>query len=308
VDNLRKILKKINTKGELHFNEPMSSHTTYKTGGPAEIYYAPSDRDELKLLMSAAEQAGLRPFILGGGANLLVSDRGIKGLVIDVKNFNSISITPDGIASCGAGVIVDRAAEAALDSGFCGLDSFYGMPGTIGGAVWMNARCYGRSISDILISVDYLDEACILQRMDAQQNKFEYKKTPFQTMNTVILNAEFRLESGDKDLISRNMSENHADRKKKGHYSGPSAGSVFKNNRAFGKPSGAIIDSLGQRGTTVGGAKISDEHANIFINTGNATSTDIYRLIMQTKKRVKEAYGFELEPEVQMIGDFTDII
>lgn len=307
MDNLRNILKKINTKGELHFNEPMSAHTTFETGGPAEIYCAPADISELRAILDAARKCGTKPFILGGGANLLVSDRGIPGVVIDIKHFDAVNFSPDGIAVCGAGTVVDRAAEAALEAGFSGFDSFYGMPGTIGGAVWMNARCYGRSISDIIRSVDYLNDDG-LQTLTMQESDFEYKKSPFQSMDGIIITAVFQLAAQEKDIIAANMNSNRGDREMKGHYAGPSAGSVFKNNRAFGKPSGTIIDSLSLRGSSVGGAKISDQHANIFINSGNAKSADIYTLIMQTQKTVKETYGFELEPEVQLIGDFTGII
>ena len=291
-------------KDGLRFNEPMSKHTTFETGGPAEIYCAPSDSEELADVLLAVRQASAACFILGGGANLLVSDKGIPGLVIDMKNFSSNNISPDGLASLGSGLIVDRAAEAALEAGFSGLDSFYGMPGTIGGAVWMNARCYGRSVSDILISVDYLDADLSFKSMDINPGVFDYKKSPFQEMNAVILNAVFKLEPDNRQDIKNRMAEHKKDREDKGHYAGPSAGSVFKNNRDFGKPSGAIIDSLGLRGTAIGGAKISDQHANIFINTGNATSSDIHALISLTVEKVREAYGITLEPEVQFIGLF----
>ena len=292
-------------KDGLRFNEPMSAHTSFKTGGPAGIYCSPADSSELAAVLGAARDSSYGFFILGGGANLLVSDKGIPGLVIDMKNFSGMDISPDGIASLGAGAIVDNAAEYARDAGFSGLDSFYGMPGSIGGAVWMNARCYGRSVSDILVSVDYLDSNLLPQTLEPETGDFDYKISPFQGMEAVITKARFRLEAEEQDSITERMNSNRSDRESKGHYSGPSAGSVFKNNRAFGKPSGAIIDSLGLRGYSVGGAKISDSHANIFINTGTATSSDIYTLIMQTIEKVREAYGITLEPEVQLIGDFS---
>ena len=304
MDNLRNIFKKINMKGQLDFNEPMSLHTTYKTGGPADIFCTPADTEEFVLILEAAENSGISHFILGGGANILVSDHGFRGIVIDTGNLNSINIGSDGQLICGSGTIVDRAAEFALKAGLQGFDSFYGMPGTVGGAVWMNARCYGRSISDIIADVTYLDEGHQLQTIKAEDINFGYKKTPFQELDCVILEASFLLEPGNPEDIKSNMMMNKSDRENKGHYSGPSAGSVFKNNRSFGKPSGAIIDSLNLRGTTVGGAKISEHHANIFINQKDATSSDILALIRLTQKKVMEAYGFALEPEVQLIGKF----
>ncbi|MDC7227442.1 MAG: UDP-N-acetylmuramate dehydrogenase [Spirochaetales bacterium] len=306
--NLRNILKKINIKGELLFNEPMSGHTTYETGGPAEIFCVPADTRELIEVLEAANRCASDYFILGGGANLLVSDKGIPGLVIDIKHFDGINIADDGRASFGSGLIVDSAAEAALEAGFSGFDSFYGMPGTVGGAVWMNARCYGRSISDILASVTYLNESHSIRTMTPQEGDFDYKISPFQNGDSVILEAEFRLIKCSREIIRKEMDKNRSDREAKGHYAGPSAGSVFKNNRAFGKPSGAIIDSLNLRGTEIGGAKISDHHANIFINKGNATSADIYRLINFVQTKVRDELGFELEPEIRMVGDFSDLL
>lgn len=308
MDNLRKILKRINMNGQLHYNEPMSQHTTFETGGPADIFYAPADADELKTVLEAARKTGTPHYIIGGGANLLVSDRGLRGIVIDTRALNTIINTAGGSFICGAGAVMDKAAEAALESGRSGFDSFYGMPGTIGGAVWMNARCYGKSISDLIVSVKYLDSNLKLQTLKKSEMQFEYKKSVFQNKDWIILNTEFFLEPGDKKLIRENMQNNRIDRQNKGHYAGPSAGSVFKNNRAFGKPSGEIIDSLGLRGTSVGGAVISEQHANIFLNTGNATSADIFKLIKLTAEKVKTAYGWELETEVQLIGDFTDRI
>jgi len=306
VDNLRNILKKINIKGELRFDESMSMHTTFETGGPADIYTAPADEDELLALVKAVRSAGIPAFILGGGANLLVSDLGIRGAVIDMKNLSAIKID-DGNFICQAGAPVDSACEAALEAGLGGLDAFYGMPGTIGGAVWMNARCYGISVSDIIRSVKYADSSfnCITRSFAADD--FSYKLSPFQGGDSIILEAVFSLPPKDRKEIKAIMHSNREDRRAKGHYSGPSAGSVFKNNRDFGKPSGVIIDSLGMRGTKIGKAKISDGHANIFINTGGASSEDIYRLIKLTIDRVSSAYGYLLEPEVQLIGDFSYI-
>jgi len=293
--------------GELHFNEPMSSHTTFKTGGPADILAKPADMNELKTILSAAgcaEDMDSSVFILGGGANLLVSDEGIRGLVIDMTNLKTIKAESGEILCCGAGATVDEAAEAAYAEGLGGLDAFYGMPGTIGGGVWMNARCYGTSFSDILKAVTYIDEKNILKTMNISPDNFDYKKSPFQKMKSVIIEATFRLNRDNPERIRLNMDNNKKDREKKGHFAAPCAGSVFKNNRSFGEPSGAIIDSLGLRGKSVGGAKISDRHANIIINTGTASSTDIFELINLVKSEVKKAYNFTLEPEIQFIGNF----
>lgn len=308
MDNLRNKLKKINMNGELHFNEPMSGHTTFKTGGPADIFVKPAGPGELNAVLNAVKTSGepeLPLFILGGGANLLVADEGIRGIVIDMGNIDDISTGADGLLICGAGATVDAAAEAAYSASLSGMDSFYGMPGTIGGGIWMNARCYGRSFSDILKSVTFINDAGVLKTIETSPEDFGYKQSPFQQMQSVIVEAAFRLEQANAEQIRTCMKNNREDREKKGHYAAPCAGSVFKNNRAFGDPSGTIIDSLGLRGKKIGGAAISDQHANIIINCGNAKSIDIYELINYTRAEVLDAYGWELEPEIQLIGNFS---
>ena len=279
-----------------------------KQAVPADIFCSPADTGELITVLEAARKTRTPSYIIGGGANLLVSDKGLRGIVIDTGSLNGISNPADGVFRFGAGVAMDKAAEAALEAGKCGFDSFYGMPGTVGGAVWMNARCYGRSISDIIVSAKYLDPDLKVKTVKNMEMEFEYKKSVFQNKDWIILEAEFMLESGDKEQIRTNMLNNRRDRENKGHFAGPSAGSVFKNNRTFGRPTGEIIDSLGLRGTSVGAAVISDRHANIFLNSGGASSADILKLIMLTEEKVKAAYGWELEPEVQLLGDFQDIL
>ena len=304
MDNLRNKLKKINITGRIAFNEPMKLHTTFKTGGPADIFCSPADSSDILNIVKFAVDNSVPYFIIGGGANILVSDSGLRGIVIETGSLNRAEFKDDGRALFGSGLSVDTAADKALENSLEGFDSFYGMPGTIGGAVWMNARCYGVSISDILLSVKYFNDRHELCTLETDEMYFEYKKSPFQNMDCIILEAEFQLKSGNRNEIRERMQNNRLDREKKGHFSGPSAGSVFKNNRQFGKPSGAIIDSLGLRGYKIGGAKVSDQHANIFINTGDAKSSDIYELIAECSRRVKDTYGFELEPEVQFLGNF----
>ena len=309
MDNLRNILKKINTDSEIRFDEPMKEHTSFRTGGKADIFIIPGNKEELRRILGKLRRSGIsedRIFILGGGANLLVSDSGIRGAVIDLTEINSITVSGEGVLTAEAGASVDAAAEAALEAGFSGFDNFFGMPGTVGGAVWMNARCYGRSVSDIIRSVRYIDEETETRSMDAGELSFDYKKSPFQIMNAVITEAVFQLEKDVPSDIRKRMDEYRKDREQKGHYTAPCAGSVFKNNRDFGKPSGMIIDSLGLRGLSVGNAAVSDTHANIIINRGGAASSDIYRLVKLVGQKVYDAYGFRLEPEIRLVGEFPD--
>ncbi len=301
--NVRKILEKINIRGELKKDEPMSSHTTFKTGGPAEFFFIPRSLEDLKAILSFCKEYGVPYFILGGGANILVSDRGISGIVIDMRHFNRIGFK-DTVCYAESGTSMSRTAEQAGKKGFSGLEFIFAMPGTVGGAIWMNARCYGSSLSDILCSVDYLDENLFLKKLTREMilETFGYKKSFFQTFGGIILGGEFLLERGDKGEITDLMAAHRKDRENKGHFLFPSAGSIFKNNRNLGKPTGAIIESLGLKGRSIGGAQIAPFHGNIIINKGTATSREIRDLIEICEQEAKLKRGILLEREVQYVG------
>ena len=301
--NVRKILEKINIRGELKRNEPMSSHTTFKTGGPAEFFFIPRSLEGLKAILSFCKEYGVPYFILGGGANILVSDRGINGIVINMEHFNRIQFQ-DTLCYADSGASMNMAAEQAGEKGFSGLEFIFAMPGTVGGAIWMNARCYGSSLSDILYSVDYLDENLSLKKITRKMilETAGYKKSFFQTSDSIILKGEFLLKKGDRETIKDLMAAHKKDREDKGHFLFPSAGSIFKNNRKFGEPTGAIIESLGLKGRSIGGAQVAPFHGNIIINKGTATSKDIRDLIELCKDEVQQKRGILLEREVQYVG------
>ncbi len=307
VDKVRKFLKKINISGRIAAEEPMSRHTTFEVGGPADIYAEPADFREAAHLLREASRMGLPVFVLGGGANILVSDRGIRGLVMSTVRMAEVRAEGE-VLTAGAGAPVSAVAEAAAEAGLGGLDFIYAMPGSVGGALWMNARCYDSSIADVLESVRYLDGALEPRRAGAEDPDFmagfDYKKSPFQRGDMVILEASFRLRRTDPETLWKRMREIREDRTAKGHFLAPSAGSVFKNNRDFGAPSGVIIDRLGLRGLSVGPARVSPLHANIILNTGGATARDIRSLIHAVQDRVFAARGFRLEPETLFVGDW----
>jgi UDP-N-acetylmuramate dehydrogenase len=226
---------------------------------------------------------------------------------MDMRSFSDISVadSEEGVrARVGSGLPVSDAAADLADRGLAGLDFLYAMPGSVGGAVWMNARCYGSSIIDVLHSVDVVTPEGTAETYEPREGDFGYKVSPFQTNEAVILAATLRLRREEPAAIWTRMREHEEDRSTKGHFSGPSAGSVFKNNREFGSPSGKIIDSLGLRGHQVGGARVSDRHANIIINTGNATAADIRTLIEYVETQVREQLGLQLEREVLFAGDW----
>ena len=300
---VKKSAGKINIRGRLLSDEPMAAHTTYRVGGPADLYAVPADSADLASLLRFCHSQGIEPFILGGGANILVSDRGIRGLVIDMTQINRISIN-NGTLEVGAGLAVSDAAAWCADRGWAGLHFLYSMPGSVGGAVWMNARCYDGEIYEVLRYVDQLHPDGSTTRYLPRAEDFDYKISPFQTANCVIVDCGIALTAADRDTLWQQMQSYRADRESKGHFTAPSAGSVFKNNRAFGSPSGTIIDRLGLRGQRIGGAQVSERHANIIVNTGNATACDIDRLATLVAERVEQQFGFTLEREVLKIGEW----
>jgi UDP-N-acetylmuramate dehydrogenase len=341
MDTLRKMLKKINTeagfRGEIRYHEPLSEHTTFRVGGPADVWIRPGGDTfpgYAAVLLDRARAGDIPVFILGAGANLVVSDRGIRGIVLDTGGWSGeeggafegegAAFNEDGATfnedddafrgsgeAPGAGVLaafrggtpVDEAAEAMAARGLGGLEFLAGMPGSVGGAVWMNARCYDKSVSDILWETEIIDESFHITWIRGTEG-FSYKKSPFQGRDLTILRARFRLYPRPSAEIRREMEEHRRDRDAKGHYRFPSAGSVFKNSRALGRPMGRIIDELGLRGFSLGGASVAPYHGNIIINTGNASASDIRALTEELAARVKAATGFDPEPEILFVGDW----
>jgi UDP-N-acetylmuramate dehydrogenase len=302
-------LQKNNCELDIRYDEPMSLHTTFKVGGPADCYLCPGGENFpffCASLLSRVKEEALPFFILGGGANIAVSDRGIRGIVLDTGAWKGSVLTEEGLI-IKSGTTADEAVERAADLGLCGLEFLAGMPGTLGGAVFMNARCYGREISDVLAwteIIDFNNGESLVKRVTAEKIDFSYKRSPFQGKDNLILAACLKLSYGNKERTYYEMKKNKQDRQDKGHYLFPCAGSAFKNNRDFGKPTGQIIDELGLKGFSLGGAQIAPFHGNIVINTGSASAADIRALMNETAERVKKAAGFILEPEIIFAGDW----
>jgi UDP-N-acetylmuramate dehydrogenase len=300
--------------GELRCDEPMAGHTTFRVGGPADVWARPSPEcfpGFVAALMEKARSLAIPLFILGGGANLVVADRGIRGIVLDTTGWIGCDFS-DETDSGGAvvsmtvrsGTPVDAAADTAAERGLGGLEFLAGMPGSIGGAVWMNARCYEKQVSDVLRGTEILDETLRRAWVPAVEGEFGYKKSPFQGRDALILAAKFRLERRAGEAIRAEMTAFRKDREAKGHYRFPSAGSVFKNNHGFGKPAGKIVDELGLRGLSVGGAQVAPWHGNIIVNAGGASAADIRRLTEILEERTLRETGFALEREVLFVGDW----
>jgi UDP-N-acetylmuramate dehydrogenase len=297
---------------EIRYNESMAEHCTFKAGGPADCWIRPSGAGFpafAATLIAATRDVAVPVFFFGGGANILVADSGIRGIVIDTGNWTGETgdRQKEGILEFRAGTSLNSAAEIAAGAGLSGLEFLAGMPGSIGGAVWMNARCYGREIADVLFEAEVIGFSGAkpeILRLPANKSEFGYKFSPFQGRDVLILSAAFQLTPGKKDNIRAEMDAHRADREAKGHYRHPSAGSVFKNNPAFGKPSGQIIDELGLCGLSKGDAQVAPWHGNMIINTGGAGASDIRALINEVAAQVKAATGFTLEPEVLFVGEW----
>jgi UDP-N-acetylmuramate dehydrogenase len=302
VFNLRKSNQKINIPFSCSLKEPMRKHTSFRIGGPADYFCSPATSNEIKRILEYAISCNLPVFILGAGANILVSDEGVRGIVIDMVNFKDFSFTEDNKVTAQAGVQVHVLAEAAAARNLSGIEFFFGLPGSVGGSIYMNARCYGVSTADVLSGVTYIDESLEIKEYSPNEGGFSYKSSPFQKKKSIILQGEFMLRPGEGKKILETMQSYRQDREQKGHYTFPSAGSIFKNNRDFGLPTGKIVDSLGLRGYKIGGAMVSPEHANIIVNTGGASAADVKKLIDYIKKKVFRTYGYALEEEIRYIG------
>jgi UDP-N-acetylmuramate dehydrogenase len=302
-----------NFRGVVRLSEPMASHTTFKIGGPAPLFIEPADVPSLIFTLRTLKEDAVPYFILGGGSNIVVSDRGFDCAVIFTGGIKTIT-DGNGFVTCGAGVPVSSVVDYCTGHVLSGLEPFAGLPGTAGGALYMNARCFGVSVSDVLVSAEYVD-TLTLKTVSYRFNSADwgYKKSPFQPREKgSFLNAEriitkvvFRTTEQDcvqKESIEAECRKYVGERVSKGHFRYPSAGSVFRNNRAFGMPSGIIIDEAGLCGYELGGAQIAPWHGNFIINKNNATESDIKALVNYIISTVKEKTGFTLEPEIIFCG------
>lgn len=311
MNNLLKIAENINIEenfqGRFVMGEDLSAYTTFKVGGIATVFAEPENERSLIFVLEYLSKNDLPSFILGGGSNIVFSDDEITCVVISLRKMNSISLSEDRLLlRCQAGTPISKITEFCEENEMSGLENFAGLPGSIGGAAFMNARCYEKSISDVLHSVSYIDVdesgKISVQKYFFDDKDWDYKKSPFQNTDRVIVEVELNVSKGVKSEILEKNSFYISDREKKGHFKYPSAGSVFKNNRSFGKPTGQILDELNFKGLTHGGAQVAPWHGNFIINTGKATAREIQCLTQAIIEIVAEKKGFVLEPEILFIN------
>lgn len=280
-------------------NEPMSKHSTFRAGGNAKVLISPSTINELTSAIEILKQNHMKYVVVGNGSNLIVSDDGYDGAIIKTTNINSINVHNNVIeANCGA--FLPSVGKIALENCLSGIEYLSGIPGTVGGAVAMNAGAWNTEMKDVICCATVLDESGEIVKMHKDELMFSYRKSIIQDSNNIVLSATLMLEHDEYEAIHSKMIEIQSKRVSTQPLDYPNAGSIFK--RISGQPVGAIIENAGLKNTAIGGAKVSEKHANFIINTGNATATDIINLIELVKKTVKNRTDIDLETEVKIIS------
>ena len=283
-------------------NVPMADYTTFRTGGPAQWLAVPEDEDQLLTLLAFAEDNELPYLVLGRGSNVLVSDSGITGLVIRIS-YGSVR-EENGMLRADAGLTLARLFEDALGLGYTGLEFAAGIPGTLGGAVVMNAGAYGHEMKDIIRSVRFREKGGRIREEKADTLGFGYRKSIFSDADYTVLSALLELPRGDIKA-SRETARDLMERRRLSQpLEYPSGGSTFK--RPAGAYAGTLVEMCGLRGASCGGARVSEKHGGFIINGGSATSEDIVRLMREVHEAVLQQTGYALEPEIRMAGDFKE--
>jgi len=289
---------------EIKSQVSLASYASLRTGGLAEWYAAPRSRRDLEGCLSWAKQANLPITLIGMGSNLLISDRGLPGLVLSLRHLRSIQFDAAlGQITASAGEPIARLAWQAADRGWQGLVWAVGIPGSVGGAVVMNAGAHGQCIADILVKTTVLDASGELLELAPADLHYQYRSSSLQNTNQIVLQATFQLQpGGNPEEVTAATTADLDQRRATQPYHLPSCGSVFRNPP--GHKAAQLIDQLGLKGTQIGGAQVSERHANFIVNCGQATSTDIYQLMCYVQQQVHNHYGIFLEPEVKLLGKF----
>ena len=287
----------------LRVDEPMARHTTFQIGGPADRFLTVENAAQLQGLLSCLRQAGIPYLVLGKGSNLLVSDKGIRGAVLHLGgDFKKVEVLPDGrTLRAGAGAPLPSVCALARERSLTGLEFAWGIPGSVGGAAYMDAGAYGGEMRDVVERVLHVTPEGEESSASGEELEFAYRHSRYTGTRDVITGVEFRLEPGDPAQIAAKMEELMGRRKEKQPYDMPSAGSVFK--RPQNGFAAALIEQCGLKGRRVGGAQVSEKHAGFIVNTGGATCQDVLELISVIRKTVEEQTGTCLECEVRVTGE-----
>ncbi len=282
-------------------NEPMRKHTTFKIGGNADFVVFPETSEQIVSVLVLAKEENIPVTILGNGSNVLVGDKGIRGIVVIIsKNMSRIEIDGNKVRA-GAGVLLSKLANVIYENSLKGFEFASGIPGSLGGAIYMNAGAYGEEISGIVESVTYIDCENNIKTIPLCECDFGYRHSLFECQGGIVTECTLCLEKGDKAEIKEKTEDLRERRTSKQPLDKPSAGSTFK--RPEGYFAGALIEQSGLKGFKIGGAEISKKHAGFVVNNGNATAKDVLDVIKHAQKTVKEKFGIELEPEIRVIGE-----
>ena len=295
-------IQKLVGEAKVLVNEPMASHTTFKIGGPADYFVMPETIEELAAVLKLCKEENMPYFILGNGSNLLVGDKGLRGVVIQLyKNFDGICLEGTKITA-KAGTMLIRVAKEAGKAGLTGLEFASGIPGTIGGAMVMNAGAYGGEMKDVVTAVTVLTKEGEIKTLSGEEMNFRYRGSVVEDEGYIVLEAVMELKEGNPEEIQARMEELSQQRRTKQPMEYPSAGSTFK--RPEGYFAGKLIQDAGLRGYQVGGAQVSEKHCGFVINAGGATAADVMNLMQDVSDKVNAQFGVTLEPEVKRIGEF----
>ena len=294
-------LNNVIAKDSILIDEPMSRHTTFRVGGPADFFVTPKAKEEVRDVVRICKEAGMPYYIIGNGSNLLVSDAGYRGVIVQIyKEMNEVKVEGD-LVKAQAGALLSGIAAKALGAELSGFEFASGIPGTIGGACVMNAGAYGGEMKDVLESVTVLTGEGKIIELGRNELELGYRTSVIEKKGYIVLGAVLKLERGDGEKIKTYMDELKEKRVTKQPLEYPSAGSTFK--RPEGYFAGKLIEDAGLRGFQVGGAQVSEKHCGFVINRDHATAADIMELMRQVQIRVKENSGVDLEPEVKRLGD-----
>lgn len=292
-------------KENIYINEPMSKHTTFKIGGPADLFIKATSINHIEKVLKISNENNIPLTIIGNGSNILVKDKGIRGIVLKIciDSYEIIKQDKDVIVKAQAGILNAKLAQILSKEGISGFEFASGIPGTIGGAIRMNAGAYGSEIKDIIEETTYIDleDNNKIKTVTNEKQEFSYRHSMFISKKAIILSGKFKFRYGDKEDIDKNIKQNLALRKEKQPIEKPSAGSTFKRGKDF--ITAKLIDECGLKGKKIGGAKISEKHAGFIINDNNASAEDVINLIKLTKDTILKKTGKQIELEIEIIGE-----
>lgn len=301
IDNLTKDMREFILQDDIYTNEPMSKHTTFKIGGTADIFVKLRNTEQIEKLLNLCKNKNVPIKIIGNGSNILVKDNGVRGIVAKICT-NSYDFLDEETIRVDAGMLNSKVSRILLENSLTGFEFASGIPGTIGGAVKMNAGAYGSQMSDVVTKTKYIDlENMQIKEITKEEQKFGYRKSIFSTTRRVIIDTTLKLEKADKEHIQEKINQNNESRRTKQPIDKPSAGSTFKRGEDF--ITAQLIDECGLKGYTIGGAQVSTKHAGFVVNVGNATASDVIELMELIKKRVQEKFNKNIDLEIEVIGE-----